>query len=307
MYTHLAPTLVSALLGLTAGAGAASVKLEYQYNLATVAGDIRTSSVGLNYDPAHGELYVVGYGQVRVFNAAGMEIYRFGDDLALGTVYAVAALEGGDLLVSSIRDGKAALLRCNYRGELIEEIQLTGVPGALRGMGANAMAYAQGRVYLVDLAGMRALLVDTQGHYLASYDFAELLEAADKRQDQGMNGFGVTPDGSMVFTVAPEFKAHVVSLTGQVRSFGKPGSAPGSFGIVAGIGADARGRLYVVDSLKCAVLVFDRDFNFLGEFGSRGVRPGSLLQPTSLVVADGRVFVSQNGGRGVTAFRVREE
>lgn len=300
----LIATLAPAVLAMS---GSASFKLEYRFDLATVAGNIHTSAASLNYDPLAHELYVVGHGQVGVFNAAGMEVFRFGEDEALGTIYGVAALESGDLLVISYRDSKPGLLRCNFRGEILERIALTGLPEALQGFGPNAIAYQGGRVYLADLMGMRVLLVDPSGRYLASYDLAELAGFAATRQDAGMNGFGVDRDGSMLFTVAPAFKAYVVSLAGQVRSFGKPGSAPGTFGVAAGIGSDAAGRYYVVDTLKSAVLAFDRDLQFLGQFGARGVKPGQLIAPTSVAVADGRVFVSQQGGRGVTVYQVREE
>ena len=110
----------------------------------------------------------------------------------------------------------------------------------------------------------------------------------------------------MLFTVAPLFRAFVVSLSGQVRSFGRPGSAPGHFGIVAGIGADP-GRYYVVDNLKGAVIVFDRDLKLVGQFGARGSRKDQLQGPTSVAVAGDRVFVSQNGARGVAVYQVREQ
>ena len=300
----LSAILAPAVLSLAAST---SFKLEYRYNLATVAGDVGTSAATLNFDRQSQELYVVGHGQVRVFNAAGMEVFRFGDDAALGTIYGVAALEDGDLLLISYRDNKPGLLRSNFRGEVLESIELKGVPEALRGFGPNAIAYQGGRVYLADLMGMRVLLVDPSGRYLASYDLAEIIGEGDRRQDSGLNGFAVDRDGSMLFTVAPLFKGFVVSLAGEVRSFGRPGSAPGSFGIVAGIGSDASGRYYVTDTLKCAVLVFDSSLKFLGEFGSRGKRPGQLVAPTSLAVADNRVFVSQQGNRGVTVYQVREE
>jgi DNA-binding beta-propeller fold protein YncE len=297
-------TLAPALLAMT---GSSGFKLEYRYNLATVAGEVHTSAASLSFDPQSQELYVVGHGQVRVFNASGMEVFRFGDDAALGSIYGVAALEDGDLLVISYRDSRPGLLRLNFRGEIIESVELTGVPEAFKDLGPNAIAYRNGRVYLADLMGMRVLLVDPAGKYLASYDLAEIIDVADKRSDHGLNGFGVDRDGSMLFTVAPLFRGFVVSLAGQVRSFGRPGSAPGSFGIVAGIGSDPAGRYYVVDTLKCAVLVFDSSLKFLGEFGSRGKRPGQLVGPTSVAVADNRIFVSQQGNRGITVYQVRDQ
>ncbi|HEY6106233.1 MAG TPA: hypothetical protein VIV59_09650 [Anaeromyxobacteraceae bacterium] len=305
MRTHRSIAIFApALLALSPAGG---LRLEYRYDLATIAGAVHTSAATLNYDRKAQEVFVVGHGQVRVFNAAAMETYRFGDDAALGIVYAVAGLEDGDLLVLSYRDGQPRLLRCNFRGEIIETVELTGVPEAYRGMGPNAMVYQDGRVYLADLMGMRVVVVDPSGKYLASYDLAEIIKETEKRQDLGLNGFAVDRDGSMLFTVAPLFKAFVLSPSGQLRSFGRAGSSPGTFGIVAGIGSDARGRYYVVDSLKCAVIVYDRDLTFVGQFGSRGGRPGQLIAPGNLAVAENRIFVSQDGARGVAVYQVREE
>lgn len=306
MSTHnLIAILAPALLAMSPGK---AFRLEYRFNLATIAGDIRTSAATLNVDRETQEVFVVGHGQVRVFNAAGMEVFRFGDDAALGTIYGVAALENGDLLVVSYRDGKPGLLRCNFRGEIIEAVEFRGVPEAFRNFGPNRIAYQGGRVYLADETSMRVLLVDPGGDYLASYDLAEIIGEGKKREDLGLNGFGVDQqDGSMLFTVAPLFRAFVVSLSGQVRSFGRPGSAPGHFGIVAGIGADPGGRYYVVDNLKGAVIVFDRDLKLVGQFGARGSRKDQLQGPTSVAVAGDRVFVSQNGARGVAVYQVREQ
>jgi len=169
------------------------------------------------------------------------------------------------------------------------------------------MVYAQGRIYLADLPRMKVLVVDEQGAYAASYDLATLIDLEEKnREDAGLGGFNVDPAGNLLFTVPPLFRAYVLSPGGEVRSFGTPGSAPGKFNVVNGIAGDETGRLYVVDTLKCAVLAFDRDFKFLGEFGYRGYSPGRLIAPRSVAVGNGNVYVAQYGGRGVTVYRVAD-
>jgi hypothetical protein len=282
-------------------------RLEYQFNLATPAGEIRTSAARLSYDPAARELYVFGYGLVRIFNEAGMETFRFGDDEDLGVVQAAAALESGELVALFANESGFRLERCTFRGEPLEPIELKGVPEAIAaGFQPSAIAYAQGRLYLADLNGMRVVLAAPSGAYLASFDLAEMLSVGGKRQDIGLSGFGVAPDGSLLFTVAPLFKAYLVTLKGELRFFGQPGGGPGKFGITSGIGADAEGRIYVADQLKGVVLVFDHDFKFLGEFGALGAARGRLVSPTSIAVGPRSVFVSQYGDRGVSVFQVRE-
>lgn len=52
-----------------------------------------------------------------------------------------------------------------------------------------------------------------------------------------------------------------------MTSFGRSGSAAGRFGVIAGIAVDRQGRVIVADKLKSVVMVFDKDFTFLSEFG----------------------------------------
>jgi hypothetical protein len=119
-----------------------------------------------------------------------------------------------------------------------------------------------------------------------------------------MRGFSVDRDGNMLFTVASVFSAYVMSPEGKVRAFGQKGSTPGKFNIVSGIAADEEGRLFLTDSLRAVVMVFDPSFQFLGEFGYRGPDPENLVSPFNLAVGNGRVYVTQSRG-AVKAFAVR--
>jgi hypothetical protein len=297
----------AAALALSAPAGG-GIEVSFLYNLSTLTGTVRLSGLGLSRDAFTKELFAYGYGGVRIYNPSGMEVFSFGDDEAFGIMRGVVAYENGDLLILTHSDGIPALVRCSYRGEPMGKLEPTGAPEGYRfgqDFTPSALAHSGGNLYLADTAGMRVLVTGATGAYVASYDVASLIEMEKKRADLGLNGFSVDRDGNLLVTVAPLFKAYVISPAGEVRSFGKSGSAPGLFNVVKGIASDEQGNLFVVDSLKCAVMVFDRDFRFLGEFGYRGVGPGRLIVPESIVVADGRVFVSQNGNRGVSVYQVR--
>ncbi|MDH5306006.1 MAG: 6-bladed beta-propeller, partial [Myxococcales bacterium] len=57
----------------------------------------------------------------------------------------------------------------------------------------------------------------------------------------------------------------------------------------------AEEHLYVVDTIKCRVFVFDRAGRRAGEFGRRGVGPGEFNAPTSIAVSpDGTLSVSDS-------------
>ena len=90
----------------------------------------------------------------------------------------------------------------------------------------------------------------------------------------------------------------MLSPDGTLQGFGVRGSAPGKFNVISGIARDERGYYYVSDILKSAVLVFDKNFRWLKEFGYRAATPGSLVAPVDVAAGDGKVFVSQFADAG---------
>ena len=123
-----------------------------------------------------------------------------------------------------------------------------------------------------------------------------------------LNGFTVDGQGNMFFTVPVLFSAFRLSPEGELREFGRSGSGPGKFGVVAGIAVDELGYIYVADRLRSVVLVFDPSFGFQTEFGYRGDRPSSLMVPDDLAIdRKGNVYVGQAANRGVSVFRVVRE
>ena len=81
----------------------------------------------------------------------------------------------------------------------------------------------------------------------------------------------------------------------------------GKFGVISGIEADAAGRIYVTDRLRCVVLVFDKDFQFVTEFGYRGAAPQNLIVPDDVAINDQNdtVYVSQAANLGVSVYKLQ--
>lgn len=287
---------------------AAALDVSYQFSLSDFTGVLPLPEARLKLDAEHNEVLVIVAGQVRIFNQSGMQVYSFGDDADLGHPLDAVALEGGDLMVLSYTAGlQVQLVRCNFRGEPAAKVPLTGLPESLAGFGGDAIARSGNRLYLADRAGMRIVITDLSGAYQRSFDVAEMLGVAKKREDLGLRGFSVDRDGNVLFTIQPLFHGYVLSPEGQIQEFGERGSAPGKFNIVAGIARDDAGKTYVTDILKSAVLVFDKDLRFQKEFGYRGPKPGNLAAPIDVVAQGGKVWVSQNARRGVNVYRVSEE
>ncbi len=293
-------------IGMGKDRGSDGFRAEYLFNFATSTGSVRMPLTGLIYDPTGDELYILGQGAIRIFNPSGMETFVFGDEPELGAAIAVTALESGDVLALLSMGDKWSVLRASFRGEAKEEVKLTGIPAdfPLKEFHPVAIRHVGGKLYLADKSAMRVLVTGVDGVYSASYDLAALIEAADKRGDLGIRGFSVDREGNILFTVSPMFKAFVLSPGGELRSFGRMGSASGRFGVVGGITRDERGNFYVSDVLRCVVLVFDKSFTFLGEFGGRGFGWGNLIGPVEVAVAKDKVYVTQGANRGVSVFVV---
>jgi hypothetical protein len=153
---------------------------------------------------------------------------------------------------------------------------------------------------------MLVVVADANGVFKEVYDILPLLELEEKEKEGAMmEGFSIDKEGNFLFTVPPLFRAYKISPDRKVSYFGKPGGAPGRFNIVAGIVTDSRGNILVVDKLKCSVMVYDKNFNFLNQFGSRGWKSGFLIAPEDIVIdSRDRVYITQAGKKGIIVFRL---
>ncbi|MBE0502489.1 MAG: hypothetical protein IBX47_13765, partial [Desulfuromonadales bacterium] len=168
--------------------------------------------------------------------------------------------------------------------------------------------------YLADSATLQIVVMTSDGTFSKGHDLAPELTAVEKELDPDhkksheleISGFGVGHDGSIYFTVPTLFSAFRLNPNGFLDTFGVSGSAPGKFGVVSGIAADDQRNIYVADRLRSVVMIFDRTFNFLGEFGYRGDRSEDLIVPDDLALdqANHRVFVSQAANKGVGVYYV---
>jgi hypothetical protein len=299
-------TLLLALaVALPGAARAQLVQQEFLYKFSSLTGVLPFQGMTVVHDSFHDESLVVGEGRVRIFNSSGMEIFSFGEDPALGGVSGAAPLEDGDYLLLTFREARPAVVRANFRGEFKALIELKGIPADVaEGLSFNGIGYARDRIYLANLGSMVLFLFDMDGRYVAHHELMPLLDPTQKAADHGMRSFHVAPNGDALFTVPTMFKACVISADGTLRSFGIKGSAPGKFNVISSLAVDEKGFYYVTDILKSAVLVFDKDFRWLKEFGYRGNRPGSLFSPVDIAAGGGRIFVSQYARKGVSVFKI---
>jgi hypothetical protein len=291
------------VLAASAVLGADGVRVSHLFELSDFNGPIPYTDAVLHADRHHDEVYAVVGNDVRVFNRSGMEIYRFSHDRTLGKIVDLEVDADGDILTLNFdsrapRDFRASWIqRCDYRGEPTSRIDLRGLPQELESFVPNRIFDRDGRFFLVSTGQLRVVVVDGSGDYREHLDLADLLGIDDPEATK-ITGFSFDRSGNMLFTIAVLFRAFVVSPDGAVREFGSAGSAPGKFGVAAGIAATDDGHYLVADKLRDVVMVFDSSFRLVTEFAG-GNRWG-LVRPSALVVGNaGTVYVTQGRERGV--------
>ena len=260
---------------------------------------------------------------IRIFDQNGMEIFTFGDDVELAGATDLDIGEEGDIYLTYPR-GDYKVLRLDYKGEPLAFVDLSNVPADFTPFNPQIIQYLDGRLYLADTLSFDVVVTDSEGVFERGYHLKDALAAmvdelgnepggdalSDPEQFKAIDMFGFCADrdGNLFFTVPVLFSAFKYTVDGKLKSFGRAGSGPGKFGVVAGITTDNRGNIYITDRLRSVVMIFNSNFEFQMEFGYRGVRPGNLIVPDDITVDDekGFVYVAQAAKRGVSVYRITD-
>jgi hypothetical protein len=232
-----------------------------------------------------------------------MEIYRFQHDPTVSKILDLGVDESGDILTLNF-DRQAAegepswwITRCDYRGEPIGRIDVSGLPSEIEPFTPGRMVLHDGRIVLASKGQLQVVVVDGSGVYQRHHDLAGLLEVDDPETNV-ISGFSIDRSGNMLFTIPVRFRAFVVTPDETVREFGSSGSAPGDFGVVAGIVATDDGHYVISDKLRGVVMAFDSSFRLVTEFA--GGNGWALARPTALALGNGgKLYVTQSRERGV--------
>ena len=307
-YNFLIMTIMAAALHLMASlSSAGEYKASFLYTLSDFSGTKPFSSARINQDPVKNEIYAMVGEAVSIFNTSGMEVYRFDYDPTIGIVSDVVVLGNGQLAMLASKGPVTRLVRCNFRGEPLGNIDLTGVPSEFAKFSPNRVFAREGKLYQISYTAMQILITDEQGAYIKGIDLAKELGMSEKeREESGLGGIAIDHDGGFFFTIPAAAKVYHFSADGKQRVFGKRGSAPGRFGVVTGIAVDNDGNILVVDKLRCVVMIFNRtNFTLIKEFGNRGFKPGNLIGPDDILVDNqNRAYISSLRKRGISVYQL---
>ena len=87
--------------------------------------------------------------------------------------------------------------------------------------------------------------------------------------------------------------------------FGENGNGTGYIASPKGIATDSYGHIYLVDALFHGVQVFDRQGNYLFQFGSQGREPEEFWMPSGIFIDDNDIiYVSDSYNKRVQKFEL---
>jgi len=291
-----------------------AVRVSFGWVLSDFTGPVPVGESGVAVDHESGETLVGFKRRVHVFNKVGMEVYRLRTDRSLATVLDLAVEADGHVITlardleASGSDPRIGMTRYSFRGRRVGRIEVSGAPPPFDKMLPNRVFSEENGLVLASTTKMLAMRVDPDGTFQRGYDIAELLEIPeDERGSHQITGLSLDDDGNLLLTCAVLFSAFVVSPDGElIDTFGESGSAPGTFGVAAGIARDHLGRTYVADKARKVVMIFDDRYQLLTEFGAGSGTGGPRLgTPSGLDVdRNGLLYVTQVGQRGVWVYRI---
>jgi len=301
----------------------------FMYKLSDFSGPVPSLWARVTVDPEEGEVYSLNRSEsaIQIYNNTAMQIFGYGEDLGLATATDIAAGENGEAyLLYSYPTGR--ILHLDYNGIPLEEIHISGIPADLQPFNPEFIDIRNNTLYLSDGENMKVVVATLEGEFAKGYAFRDIIKnkilasmeepgISNRRKESlkkeaasmdnvTINGFSASQDGTLYFTASSLFSAFRQKEGSDLEQFGVAGGAIGKFGVVAGIESDKNGNIFVADRLRSVVLVFDKDFNFLTEFGYRGPLPQNLIVPDDIAVDDqtGKIYVSQAGNLGVSVFSV---
>jgi DNA-binding beta-propeller fold protein YncE len=168
-------------------------------------------------------------------------------------------------------------------------------------------------LYVADSRNHRILHIASDGSLLNEWGtFADIL--AGSAPNGSFNepwGVAVGPDGSVYVSDTWNHRIQKFTKDGKfIKTWGQygqpvaeiPESASSLWG-PRGIAVDAKGQVFVADTGNKRIVVFDKDGNYVTEFGTGGFDPGQFDEPVGIAIApNGTIYVTDTWNQRVQAF-----
>lgn len=231
---------------------------------------------------------------VEVFSANGEPDFSFGGMGQTGGQftfpYGIGMLPNGNILVAETGNYRIQELTANgkYIRTFVDNNNRIGLqkPGPL-------YVDTKGLIYVGDLSGQQVLMLKQDGTVIRR--FSGILYP---------HGLAVDEAGQRLFVGdGANNCVKVFSLKNgsdiPVKVIGGPAPEV-SFSMVRGLALDESGRLFVVDTLKSTIEVFDKEGNFIFSLGAKGQNDGEFLYPYGIASnKNGKIYVADWGNNRV--------
>lgn len=137
-----------------------------------------------------------------------------------------------------------------------------------------------GNLAILDPVGVINIL-DLKGSLLRSFPL--LGESKEELIRQELGRISVLPDGSFVIGYLMSRNLAVYRANGEkMASFGGRGPKAGQFSTLGRVSSDDLGRIYVSDSGRSLINVYDSNFKFSHTLGANAYAVGSFMYPSRL-------------------------
>jgi len=244
-----------------------------------------------------GKVYVSDSGnrEIKVFDVRGRYRYAFnkvGQGNKLEYPCGIVILGNGNLLVSDSKKG--ALYEFASGGRFVKEwLAARGkiMPGFMA-LGPDK------NVYVSDLAGEQVVVFDKEGNIL------KRLKPQNVTLDSPQ-GIAFADRQTVIVGDNANYNVKILGPDGQLQSL-FDGGPQFALTTVKGIARDARGRIYVAETLANVIRVFDDRGNELMSFGKTGGRPGEFMFPTGISIdKKNRLYVADQGNNRIQVYQIR--
>jgi len=264
-------------------------------------GEFFKKPAGVFVDPKTGDMLVADSATnlVTLLNRDGVPLFSFGYNGEVRQPSKAVVDRQGRILVLADVPRKVKVF--SYRGEALGDFGFPGFESAAQVLPTALTVDEAGKLYVADSASGRILVYDEDWRLVMTFG----------RRGEGPGAFtsvtaiAAAPSGTIYVADAQHKPAiQIFDATGTyLRGWGEHSGGPQNVSLPAGIGVDAAGRVFVLDTIRQTIAVFSPEGQYLMRFGGLGTAPGNLAFPSDLAVdATGRLYVTEGANNRLQVF-----
>jgi streptogramin lyase len=290
--------LLAALFLISSPVLVSSAEDELQYE-STVGfyGPPSMIASGIDISPNNDFVVVVdtGASRLQTFDTSGNLLWQLGHWGNKPSEFDIprdAAVDSnGFIYVADMQNGR--IQKFDSAGNFILQFSGSSTTNSELGIPMGIEIDSQNVVWVADTGRDRILTFDTNGNFTGT-----IIDGSVGSGDRTFNGVrDVTADDNFVYVAD--------TLNDQIDKFTRTGTfvetwkgSPADFGFPYGVVADNKGHLYVLESGRSRVDIFNASNGALiTSFGVKGTAPGQLDNPRRVAVGtDGKIYVADMWG-----------